>query len=71
MGEPEEIKDQTDASDACTYAQIISNESRNPANVSDSGLTCQRYKNTYRWPSEARKPNGCAGSVHLCVERCG
>ena len=70
MGEPGEIKDQMDASDVCTYAQIIANKSRNPAKKSNSRITCQRRKNSYRWPSEARKPNGCVGRVHLCVEHC-
>ena len=54
MGEPEEIGDQMDALDPCTYARIIVNESKSCRHVRNSGLTCQKHKSAYRRPSEAR-----------------
>ena len=70
MGESEVIRDQMDALDPCTYARIIVDESKSCKHVRNSRLTYQKHKNAYRRPSEARKPNGCVGRVHLCIERC-
>ena len=67
MGEPEEIRDQMDMLDLCTYMQIIVNESKSCKHVKNSGLTSQKHKSAYRRPSEARKPNGCIRRMHLCI----
>ena len=74
MGEPEGSQDQTDASDACIYAQSTVRDSRKPANASEHVRTPQNASKTLNSPgrnAETRrgargtwKPIGCIGRAH-------
>ena len=65
MGEPEEIGDQTDASYLCAYH--CKRVKKSCKHVRNSGLTCQRHKNTSRQYSEA----GCRTDVSIVVNDSG